>query len=70
MLVPDRPNIRVSTDVTKHGVFLFFFGFLTFTVSRVVVELETGIAQAHEGAVRVDTLTLTAHVIFAAFVHI
>lgn len=43
---------------------------LTFTVGRVGVELETGLAQAQEGAVGVETLTADAHVVFTAFVHI
>lgn len=43
---------------------------LTFTVGRVGVELEAGLAQAQERAVGVEALAPDAHVVFAAFVHI
>lgn len=42
----------------------------TFAVGRVVVELEAGLAQAHERAVGVQTLAPDAHVASAALVHV
>lgn len=43
---------------------------LTFTVSRVSVVLEAGLAQAEEGAVGVETITPDADIVFTALVHI
>lgn len=43
---------------------------LTFTVSHVGIELETGLAEAQEGAVGVDALAVEANVVFAALVHV
>lgn len=43
---------------------------LTFTVSRVSVELETSLTQAQERAISVETLAPYAYVVFTAFIHI
>lgn len=43
---------------------------LTFAVSHVCVEFETGLAQAQEGAVGVDAPAVETHVVFAALIHV
>lgn len=43
---------------------------LTFTVSRVGVELEASLTQAQERSIGVEALSTDTHILFAAFVHI
>lgn len=43
---------------------------LTFAVSHVCVEFETGPAQAQEGAVGVDALAVETNVVFTALIHV
>lgn len=42
---------------------------LTFTVSRVSVEFEASLTQAHERAISVETLAPDAHIVVIAFIH-
>lgn len=43
---------------------------LTFTVSRVCAEFEASLTQAHERALRVETLAPDANIVIVAFIHI
>lgn len=47
-----------------------FMAGLTFTVSRVSAEFEASLTQAHERALRVETLAPDANIVFIAFIHI
>ncbi len=62
-------SIITTTYTTGHhkGVLLCS---LTFTVSRVSVELEASLTQAQERAICVETLAPDAHIVFTAFIHI